>query len=478
MKVTLASFRTRLVLGAVLWITLGFAVSWLVLANLLQSHVTDEFVSELDHHAAELAELAALDAAGQLSLRAELSDFRFSEPRSGYYWQITQTAGGTLASASLDGVPLQLALDPGGNTVLRHAIVPGPTGQAMLLERLINIGSPIGPTAHVVLAIDTRLIGAYIGGLEKILAIAMACLAAGLILAAIAQISFALRPLARIDLALQAVKQGDAPRMPTDLPIEVRSLIDNLNALLDKNEIMIQRARLQAGNLAHALKSSLAHLQIEADALSQTDNRGAVVQQHCDSIHRQIDYQLARARATASRMGGTHATRVGPVIENVVAALRRLHGDRGLIIATDPTPIDALIACGAEDLEEVLGNLIDNGAKWAAGRVLVSAALAGEDKLQIRIEDDGPGMPPDMHERVFQPGQRLDESTPGSGLGLAIARDVVGLYDGRLWIEQSRLGGSEARRLWWNWAGSCDLDRKHRPKCPPRRCKTFGMGKA
>ena len=254
---------------------------------------------------------------------------------------------------------------------------------------------------QVAIAMDMSLINTYLGALESTLAIAMACLAGGLILAAIAQIAFAFRPLARIDLALLAVKQGGAHRMPTDLPTEVRPLVDNLNALLDKNETMIQRARLQAGNLAHALKSSLAHLQIEADNLSEKDQSGAIIQQQCDIIRRQIDYQLARARATTSRFGGTHATQVGPVIENVVAALRRLHRDRQLTIETDKTHFHALVACGTEDLEEVLGNLIDNAAKWAAAQVLVSVAQSAEGKLLIRIEDDGPGMPPDTHELVL-----------------------------------------------------------------------------
>lgn len=438
----LSSFRTRLVLGAALWISLGFAVSWVVLASLLRAHVLHEFASELDHHATELAELAELDPAGVLAIRAPLSDFRFSTDRSGYYWQISQIGGATLASNSLGNARLPLELAPGGGPDLRETQVSGPSGQAMMLERLIRIGTASGPAARVAIAMDMSLISGYVGALERTLAIAMACLGGGLILAAIAQITFALRPLARIDIALQAVKHGDARRMPTDLPTEVRPLVDNLNALLDKNENMIQRARLQAGNLAHALKSSLAHLQIEADNLSETDKSGVIIQQQCDIIRRQIDYQLARARATASRIGGIHATKIGPVIENVVAALRRLHGSRLLTIETDKAHFDSLVACGPEDLEEVLGNLIDNAAKWAADQVLVSVTKMDQGKLVIRIEDDGPGMPPDMHERVFKPGERLDESTPGSGLGLAIARDVVGLYDGRMWIERSRFGGA------------------------------------
>lgn len=442
MTLGLSSFRMRLVLGAVLWISLGFLVSWVVLTNLLRVHVLHEFASELDHHATELAELAVLDPSGTLAIRAPLSDFRFGTDRSGYYWQITQTDGATLVSSSLGTARLPLQLVPGGDVDLHQAEVSGPSGQALLLERLIRIGTQSGPTAQVAIAMDMSLINTYLGALESTLAIAMACLAGGLILAAIAQIAFAFRPLARIDLALLAVKQGGAHRMPTDLPTEVRPLVDNLNALLDKNENMIQRARLQAGNLAHALKSSLAHLQIEADNLSEKDQSGAIIQQQCDIIRRQIDYQLARARATSSRFGGTHATQVGPVIENVVTALRRLHRDRQLTIETDKTHFHALVACGTEDLEEVLGNLIDNAAKWAAAQVLVSVAQSAEGKLLIRIEDDGPGMPPDTHERAFKPGERLDESTPGSGLGLAIARDVVGLYDGRLWIEQSRFGGA------------------------------------
>ena len=437
-----SSFRTRLVVGAILWISVGFVVSWVVLVNLLRVHVVNEFVSELDHHATELVELAELDPAGGLVIRAPLSDFRFSQEGSGYYWQFTQTAGATLVSESLGAARLPLELDPAGAAVLREGQVTGPTGEAMLLERLVRIGAPTGPTARVVVAMDISLISAYFGSLEKTLAIAMALLASGLILAAFAQIAFAFRPLARIERALLAVKRGEARRMPADLPAEVRPLVDNLNDLLDKNEDMIQRARLQAGNLAHSLKSSLAHLQIEADALTANGQSGSIIQEQCDVIRRQIDHQLARARATASRGGGPHLTRIGPVIENVVKAMRRLHRDRPVTIDVDPAHFDATVMCGVEDLEEVLGNLIDNAVKWARSRAVISLAAMQDGKLQIRIDDDGPGMSPDTYERVFQPGKRLDETTPGSGLGLAIARDVVGLYDGQLWIERSDLGGA------------------------------------
>jgi signal transduction histidine kinase len=441
MTIAMSSFRARLVLGAVIWISLGFAISWGVLSSLLRAHVLHEFASELDHHATELAELAEHDPSGAIAIRAPLSDARFSLDRSGYYWQISQIGGTTLTSDSLGNARLPLELVPDGGPDLREAEVFGPSGPAMLLERLIRIGTPSGPAARVAVAMDMSLIRGYVGALENTLAIAMACLAGGLIFAAVAQITFALRPLARIDTALQAVKHGEARRMPMDLPMEVRPLVDNLNALLDKNEAMSQRARLQAGNLAHALKTSLAHLQIEADSLTDKDQSGAVIQRQCDIIRRQIDYQLARARATASRAGASHATKVGPAIENVAAAMRRLPGNRLLTIETDTAHSGALVACGPEDLEEVLGNLIDNAAKWARKQVMVSSTLA-QGKLVIRIEDDGPGMPADMHEFVFKPGERLDESSPGSGLGLAIARDVVGLFDGRLWIERSRFGGA------------------------------------
>lgn len=440
MTLALRSFRMRLVLGAVLWITLGFVVSWGVLSNLLRAHVRTEFVSELDHHATELAQLVQIDRAGGLTLRAPLSDTRFSTVGSGQYWQISTADGTSLASGSLGGFRLPLALPEDANA-LPETRISGPTGPAMLLSRVIHIGAPSGPVAILAIAIDAGLISGYVGGVEDTLAIAMACLAAGLVLSAVAQISFALRPLARIDTALQDVKRGTERRLPTDLPTEVRPLVENLNALLDKNEAMVQRARLQAGNLAHALKTSLAHLEIEADRLAGQSQSAAVLQRHCDILRREIDHQLARARATASRAGVGQSTKVAEAIASVVAAVQKLPANRNLTMRVDWADADALVACGPEDFQEVLGNLIDNAAKWARHEVLVWTTVV-EEKLVIRIEDDGPGMAPDQHERAFKAGERLDETAPGSGLGLAIARDVVGLYDGRMWIEASRFGGA------------------------------------
>lgn len=437
-----SSFRMRLAIGAVLWISIGFAFSWLVLGNLLSKHILREFSGELVHHATELQRLTHVAPDGTIRIDVPLSDFRFSVVGSGYYWQVDKPGGAVIASDSLGTARLVLPDVTALHPAFSETRGDGPTGETLLDVRLAYLKGDDKTPYRIAVAVDTRLIRAYSGSLERALAIAMASLATGLIFAAFAQIIIALQPLGKIELALLKVQRGEARRMPSDFPTEVRPLVESLNALLDKNEAMVQRARLEAGNLAHALKSSLAHLQIETDAMTARGQSVGVIQQQCDLMRRQIDYQLARARATASRIGQIHASRIGPVIENLISALRRLHRDRPITIEASPAHMNALVHCGSEDLEEILGNLIDNAAKWAASRVLISVTPAAAGKFQIRVEDDGPGMPADAHERVFEPGERLDESTPGSGLGLAIARDIVRLYDGRLWIDRSDLGGA------------------------------------
>jgi signal transduction histidine kinase len=268
----------------------------------------------------------------------------------------------------------------------------------------------------------------------------LACLAVGLLL-----VRRGLSPLERLRARLGAVHDGRERRVDGSYPSEVQPLVDDLNALLDHQDQVVRRAQDRAGDLAHGLKTPLAVLAHEADrmaAAGQTDLSAAIGQQ-VERMRRQIEYHLAHARAAAS--GATPGSQC-QVIESADAlsrTLHRLHADRGLTIQVDVAPGHAVRA-ERQDLDEMLGNLLDNACKWAERRVVV-ASSSRDGRVDITIDDDGPGIELSMRNRVLQRGVRADEAAPGSGLGLAIVRDLAELYGGSIALETSPLGGVRAR---------------------------------
>lgn len=218
-------------------------------------------------------------------------------------------------------------------------------------------------------------------------------------------------------------------------------LVTELNGMINANLSMVERARVLAGNFAHALKTPLAILTDEAAELKQRGQHetAQLLLEQCSRMNLLIDYQIARARASALTNAGA-SSRLADVLDELIHAYSRLNAGRNKRFDVDG-PTDIVVACDPHDLTELLGNPLDNAAKWARERIIVS--VADQDRaVQILVEDDGPGIPEQHRRSVFDIGVRFDEKKPGTGLGLAIARDLVTLYDGRPSIEQSRLGGT------------------------------------
>ncbi|HJV43606.1 HAMP domain-containing sensor histidine kinase [Caulobacter sp.] len=429
------SFRTRLIAGAVIWIIVGLTVSGFLLSELFKAHVTQQFDDELHGHAAELAALIGVAPDGKLYLHRRLSDPRFLPRNSGFYWRVEAESGVAIDSPSLAGRPLPLPgpFPPPG--VERHVFVAGPSGQLRLVERAVAITG--APPLRIGIGVDQRLLDEVLGRFNWTLFLSLTIVALGLAAAAILQVWFGLRPLSRMRHALSAVRMGRASRLPEDLPSEVRPLAVDLNALLEGNLEMLRRARTQAGNLAHALKTPLAILMDEAERLRAAgqDEAAEVIGLQCERMRRQIDYQIARARAAALKRAPGVAAEVRGTLEPIIAAMSRLHGRRGVTynVTYEDEPI---VAVDAQDLGEILANVLDNAGKWAEARVEVSVRRSGQS-VEIMVDDDGPGLPPESYEHVFGVGERLDERTPGHGLGLSIVKDLVGLYEGRITLDAS-----------------------------------------
>jgi signal transduction histidine kinase len=254
-----------------------------------------------------------------------------------------------------------------------------------------------------------------------------------------------LKPLNHLRRRLADVHAGRTTRVEGSYPSEVQPLVDDLNALLQHQADTVRRAVSKAGDLAHGLKTPLAVLAHEGERLAAAGEPqlSAAIGEQVERMRRQIDHHLAHARAAAS--GATPGARcsVHESATALVRTLERLHAGRGIAIHLD-IPDDHTVRAGREDLDEMLGNLLDNACKWAATRVLVRAHASGDDTV-IEVEDDGAGLPQSMRESVLQRGVRADEAAPGSGLGLSIVRDLAEIYGGSIALEASPAGGLRAR---------------------------------
>lgn len=316
---------------------------------------------------------------------------------------------------------------------VRGRVMAGAVLWTIGLFAVITIVLPLSRYAyHTVLKIHEHGVAAAV--------IALVCMIAGFTLA-----RRAFTPFDDLRRRLSAVRQGTERQLRGRYPSEVQPLVDDLNALLAHSQDAVTRATAKAGDLAHGLKTPLAILSNEADGLAANGHPAlaATIAQQIALMKRQVDYHLAHARAAASGALPGARCAVAESAEGLARTLQRLHAARGVRIDLDVPPAHTARATRG-DLDEMLGNLLDNACKWANTRVLVGSA-SRESDLVITVEDDGPGIPDALRNAVLQRGVRADEAAPGSGLGLSIVRDLAELHGGSIVIDRSPLGGARAK---------------------------------
>lgn len=436
--ITWRSLQARLLLGAILWVTVGLAASGFAVSALFRDHVTGQFSHELNDH---LTELQNLYAPGEpVALLRPVSDPRFSLPGSGYYWEVFRGDAPLLRSPSLEGRDLRAG--PPGSYPL-HGTVAGSDVPLRIYERTSPAGT--GEPVRFLMGADESALRRTIARFDRLLAGSLAIVALGLFGAAIVQVGIGLSPLRRLRGALSRVRSGEAATLPADFPSEVQPLVSDLNDVIRANGEMIQRARAQAGNLSHALRSHLAILTENARRLKAAGHTEAAeaILVECQAMSRQVDYQVARARAAAPRAVIGAAVAPAAVAGEILSALGRLHGDRAITLTNDIAP-DLRIACDPDDLFEMLANLADNAAKWARHEVRLHSEVTSEGLARLIVDDDGPGLPEDQWDSAFQLGVRLDERVAGGGLGLTIVRDLADLYGGRVYFARGGPVGARA----------------------------------
>ena len=450
------SLRWRLLVATLVALVLALVLAGWLLASLFRDHVLRQFATTLTAQLDQVTARLDFGPDGRPVLdAASLTDPRWSRPYSGLYWQLDGTGGatqrGALRSRSLWDTALVVAGDVLDADAVHVHEVAGPNGARLLVvERVVRPqdGATAAAPWRLLVASDLRETEVAVDRFNGVLLASLAALLVLLCAAAVAQVAVGLAPLRTLQRALLAVREGRSARLEGQFPVEVQALTDDFNGVLDRNAEVVARARTQAGNLAHAIKTPLAAM-AQAAAMAQQRPQEAVelarlVQEQVASARRQVDWHLARARAAAAQ--GVPGARVdlAPVLAGLARVMEHVHAGRDLQLVCVPMPRPLFFAGEVQDLQEMLGNVLDNACKWAQRKVhvsVVSGAHAPRPMVSILVDDDGPGIDADRRDGVITRGARLDESVPGSGLGLAIVQELVSLYGGSLALGTSPLGG-------------------------------------
>jgi len=440
------SLRLRLVAGGIVAILVALTIAGAGLTLLFERHVTRTIADDLDIHLKQLLAGIDIDPQNNLVMSRPPADPRFADPLSGLYWQLSDDRGQLVRSRSLWDTTLKLPADELAAGELHRHEVLGP-GKARLLvaERIVQLtfGDRRLPV-RVAVAADLARVAAAAHDFAKDLAVALGLLGLVLAIATSIQVGLGLRPLAALRRGVADIRSGRRQHLPVAVPAEVRSLVEEVNALLDGQEKEIERSRSRAADLAHGLKTPLAALAADAARLRERgeDTIAQDIEAVGDAMSRHVDRELARARVRgAVRRRAVVSTALAPLVQSLIATLARTPA--GARIAFEPRVADnTQMPLDRTDLAEVLGNLLENAARHATAKVLISANIA--DGPAIVIEDDGPGIAPELRTRMLERGARLDERGDGAGLGLAIVQDVLGAYGWRLALAQSELGGLKA----------------------------------
>jgi len=420
------------------WIVVLLLGGGLALDRSLTTLVTRNFDDQLGYMLTAMVASAEIGPDGEVFFNRPLGDQRFLEPGSGLYWQISGRGHEDFPSRSLWDRSLAVRLDHFDSTPHIYDSNQFPGESLRVIERSIILpGSETKWWFSVAAARDE--LDAQLARIRAILFYSFAILGLGLFVMAALQTYYGLSPLRRVRRAIGAMRQGRENRVTEPLPLEVQPMVEELNGLLEHVERQAEEARTHAGNLAHALKTPLTVLMNAATArapdLADTAIREAAV------MRRQVDHHLARARAVGRRAVGHSRAVVWDSADAVVRSVTRLYDGVRLDLDGDRT---AAVAIERQDLDEILGNLIENAAKYGGGSVFVTVCADSSDPqfCEVWVEDDGAGIPETERARIFDRGARLDTGKPGTGLGLAIVRDVAEIYGGAVELGESEdLGG-------------------------------------
>ncbi len=429
------SLARRMIAIAALWISVLLIGGGFALDRVLTGAITRNFDSGLEYVLIAMIRSSEIGPDGEVRLVEPLGDQRFLEPYSGLYWQISGGDQEPYRSRSLWERSLKAPTPHIDDQIHTYDSNQFADEELRVLERNVILpGSRVSWRFQI--AQSRAALDVQVGAVRAVLIPSLALLGLGLIILAALQTFYGLWPLRHIRRAIAAMRGGQNRRVDAPLPREVQPMVDELNALLAHNEKQAEEARLHAGNLAHALKTPLTVLL--NSATSQTSELADTVRREAATMQRQVEHHLARARAVGRRGAAQARANVRDSVDSVGRAVGLLYPDTRLDAAGDKQLVARV---ERQDLDELVGNLLENAAKYGGGSVFVTIQRDGT-MAEILVEDDGAGISPADRERIFDRGVRLDSGKPGTGLGLAIVRDVAEIYGGSIALEESEdLGG-------------------------------------
>ncbi len=448
------SLAFRLGALAVVWSVLGLAAGVLVLSRVFRDSAERSFDNRLTSDLESVIAVTELDCAGTIVMPRPLFAERFMNPFSGWYWQISSVGNpAKVLKISQSLWDQSLKLEPAATSSIQMGYVTGPKQQQLrFAERVVSFPGPDEPEEgkkcvggntkfRLMVAADVKDVEADIADFNNTLFWSIVILGAGLIGATILQVQWGLAPLDKVSKSLANIREGRVDKLEGPFPTEIQPLADELNALVAHNAEVVSRARTHVGNLAHFLKTPLSVLANEVQGV--TGPLAETVARQVQTMRRQVDHYLARARTVASAQVIGARTEVSPVIADLTRALNKIYSSRGIHVEKQ-CPEGLYFRGDRSDFEEMVGNLLDNACKWAEGEVTVTVVSSRPARLSVVVGDDGPGLTDEQKKRVIERGERLDESKPGSGLGLSIVKEIAALYGGFLTLNRSQAGGLSA----------------------------------
>lgn len=445
----LRSLRWRLLLGAATAILAALAVAWLFMTLLFERHLEARLQTEMARDGQRLAAVLSFDATGAIVIASDpLSDPRLQAPGSGFYWQLSNTAGSVLSRSLWDQTLDRTSSARATEWRLRRA--PGPFEEPVfILERTISPDAGKPPVlvqlaqnaADLVSARDEfgRELAAFLGVLWLVLSVA-----------AWLQVVLGLRPLSDIPKDVATLRENPTARLPAARLTEIQPLTDAINAMAEAREHDVTRGRQRAADLAHGLKTPIAALEAQsrkarnAGAAEAADGLDRVI----TSVRAAIEAELARSRIATAATGPAGRARVLPTVEQLITVLEHTEAG-GRIAFTVDVPGDIRAPLRAEDLAELLGAVLENAVRYARRRVWITGH---EDSSGVRltVSDDGPGIAADQRQRALVRGERLDQASSGSGLGLAIASELAEATGGRVMVADA---APEGLAITFSWPG-------------------------
>ena len=423
-----ASLKWRFAAVAVFWVCLITLLALLFFPNVLTEYknfyLKEQARLILDH----LVDDISITESGTVVVDYKVNDTLFRQPASGWYWQV-ETPDGEQKSASLEGQ----RLNPYQRRGPDNKEIPMQSRVVLMGEDNIPVRATVAISAHST-SDNIKLLTFSLSGI-------LLLIMAGIIAITWLLIKWSLQPLNALKENLTRVHEGETPLLSGTYPVEVQPVVNDFNRVLQQHKELLERARNHTGNLAHALKTPLSILKNELVAMPAGQGEGLL--EIFSQLHSRIHYHLSRARMVGS--SNILAARSCPadVVDHVNVIFERAFEDKGVILVNELDD-EIFVRVDQSDLEELLGNLIENGYKWARTLIRVYADISGNQYL-LHIDDDGPSLPEQERESVFKRGVRLDELTHGTGLGLSIVAEIVGLYQGEITLAQSRSGGLSVR---------------------------------